>query len=713
MPNDRETAELISRSLSGMLSPDKERALQQSISDSRRSAQYRDWSRLIQDSLSDVARRIADGEDGLAPGLPEDARQRLKDSVRQELLKQSGQSIPDAADRLDAGVPDVPPPGSPESAELRQMTSRFSILRQLGAGPLGVVWLARDEKLKRTVALKELSSEAAEFPRAWQRFCREAEITGYLEHPNVVPLYQFGTDSESGQPFYAMRFVGKRTLAEAIQDYHERRHAGEDTTMDLHKLLTAFLGVCQAVAYAHSRGVIHRDLKPENVALDSFGQVIVLDWGLARLTEEFETGHLLSGDISAADSRFEQTIAGEVIGTPLYMAPEQAVGDQDRIDERTDVYGLGAVLFTMLTGQAPHADRSRDDREQSVSVEDLLQRIASQPSPDPLAVRPDLPVGLAMICQRALKFHQHSRYQSAAELADAVERWMAGRTQRRQLYGSMQSEGRELRTNLMNFLRSLERNTRFMASLPPIQGIIDCLVHGDDRDDLSTWRSRLAVIYRGLLRTNTDFAAVTYCQVDGDQYRQVVRLERQRRDASSVRAVPASRLESGPLSSCHRQIMDGHPDDVLTSLLTRCASESRETDTGLVVSAVPVFDEKSEDPFGFVMIEASLTHVVDAFLRHRLQHAGQAFILNNNCEVLIRVGRDGSCCSDLQGQAMGCLCSQWPQVLPVLRERGEYVDDRTHTVYATRVDLIPGRTSLAIVLLADDGSAAASASETQ
>ena len=99
---------------------------------------------------------------------------------------------------------------------------------------MGVVWLARDEKLKRSVALKEMNAEAAEFPRAWQRFCREAEITGYLEHPNVVPLYQFGSDPVTGRPFYAMRFVGKRTLADAIDDYHDRRQAAEDTSMDLH-----------------------------------------------------------------------------------------------------------------------------------------------------------------------------------------------------------------------------------------------------------------------------------------------------------------------------------------------------------------------------------------------------------------------------------------------------------------------------------------------
>lgn len=703
MPNDRETSELISMSLSGMLPPERETAVRERLAESDDAQSFQTISRLIQDSLSDVARRSTAGDPEIGPGLSELAKNRLRDSVVQEQMRLSHSgSATTVQHHGTTQQPAIASPFDTDRAEARQMTSRFQIQRQLGAGALGVVWLARDEQLKRSVALKEMNPEAAEFPRAWHRFCREAEITGYLEHPNVVPLYQFGTDADTGQPFYAMRFVGKRTLAAAIEEYHDRRAAGEDTSMDLHKLLTAFLGVCQALAYAHSRGVIHRDLKPENVALDNFGQVIVLDWGLARLTDEFESGNLLSGDGVLSDSSFEQTMAGEVIGTPIYMAPEQAAGDQDKVDERTDVYGLGAILFAMLTGDAPHTARSRDEGT-SVAVNELLRRISEDPSPDPVSVRPDIPPGLAFICSRALRFKQHSRFQTAGELADAVERWMAGRSERRQLYGNMQSEGRELRTNMLNFIRNLERNARFMASLPPIQGIIDAMGDNRDGEDLVTWRKRLATIYRGLLQTNSDFFAVSYCQVTDNQYQEIVRIERHKSDAAQPRSIPASRLGSGELTSCQQAVMQGHPEEACTSLLTNCSSGGRDVANGFVISAVPVYDDQTEEPFGYVMIEACLTHVVEGYLRNRLRNADRAYILNNDCDVLIRFNRDGTPAPECDGQSASAICSKWASVIPTLRKHGEYVDEQTHAVYATRVDLVPGQSSLAIVLMNDAG----------
>ncbi|MEO2036568.1 MAG: serine/threonine-protein kinase [Planctomycetaceae bacterium] len=699
MPNDRETSELISMSLSGVLSSSDQHRFREGVAGSDESRQFQTISRLIQDSLSDVARRSADGDPHVAPGLSDQAKNRLRDSMRLEQTRLSrpggtaavatGSTFrPDSADKT----------AGPDEVETRQMTTRFQIQRQLGAGALGVVWLARDEKLKRSVALKEMNAEAAEFPRAWHRFCREAEITGYLEHPNIVQLYQFGSDPVTGQPFYAMRFVGKRTLAEAIDEYHDRRESGEDTSMDLHKLLIAFLGVCQALAYAHSRGVIHRDLKPENVALDNFGQVIVLDWGLARLTDEFEAGNLLSGDGALSDSGFEKTMAGEIIGTPIYMAPEQAAGDQDNVDERADVYGLGAILFAMLTGKAPHSDRSRDDGG-VVAVDELLRRIAAEPSPDPGAGRDDLPSGLVSICSRALRLKRHSRFQTAAELADAVERWLAGRTERRQLYGNMQSEGRELRTNMLNFIRNLERNVRFMSSLPPIQEISGAIRNSPAAEDLRTWRQRLSVIYRGLLQTNNDFCAVSFCQVTDNEYREIVRIERQQGDTGQARSVPASRLASGPLTDCQRAIMDGHPQESTTSFQKDCRSDGREAPSGFVISAVPVFDEQTEEPFGFVMIEACLMHVVEGFLRHRLKYSDRAFVLNNDYDVLMQINKDGSLTGTCDGEPASSICSKWAAVIPNLRERGEYVDEQTHSVYATRVDLVPGKSSLSIVLL--------------
>src|SRR5262249_46743567 len=162
-------------------------------------------------------------------------------------------------------------------------------------------------------------------------------------------VYELGRRPGDEQPFYTMRFVRGRTLAEASRAYHERRRRGEAGPLELRELLMAFVGVCNAVAYAHSRGVIHRDLKPQKVVLGDFGEVIVLDWGLARVLGEAE-GEAAEDrapvSLSGEGSR-DQTIAGQVLGTPAYMAPEQAEGRLDLIDARTDVYGLGAILYEL------------------------------------------------------------------------------------------------------------------------------------------------------------------------------------------------------------------------------------------------------------------------------------------------------------------------------------------------------------------------------
>ncbi|HEV3081218.1 MAG TPA: serine/threonine-protein kinase, partial [Gemmataceae bacterium] len=218
--------------------------------------------------------------------------------------------------------------------------ARYSLTRLYGEGGLGKVWVARDNDLGRDVALKEIKPEQAQHPEACQRFLREAQVTGQLEHPNIVPVYELARRSEDQQPFYCMRLVRGQTLREAIAAYHEREKEGKSEPLELRRLLGAFVNVCQAIGYAHARGVVHRDLKPANVVLGAFGEVVVLDWGLARLVDEQAPEevavHVNPPAATAA------TVAGQQVGTPAYMAPEQAEGRLDQIDGRTDVYGLGA-----------------------------------------------------------------------------------------------------------------------------------------------------------------------------------------------------------------------------------------------------------------------------------------------------------------------------------------------------------------------------------
>src|SRR5262249_40637205 len=148
---------------------------------------------------------------------------------------------------------------------------------------------------------KELRPERAGQPTLWARFLREAQVTGQLEHPGIVPVYEVGRRPDDQAPFYTMRFVRGRTLAEAARAYHERRRRGEAGRLELRELLTAFVSLCQAVAYAHSRGVLHRDLKPQNVVLGDYGEVMLLDWGLAKVT----------GETDAEGERAPVALAGE------------------------------------------------------------------------------------------------------------------------------------------------------------------------------------------------------------------------------------------------------------------------------------------------------------------------------------------------------------------------------------------------------------------
>ena len=297
-----------------------------------------------------------------------------------------------------------------------------------------------------------------------------------------------------------MRFVGKKTLSDAVIEHHDLAAVGEADQLGLHRLLSVFLDICQAIAYAHSRGVVHRDLKPENVALDNFGQVIVLDWGLAKLIEEGELAHKLSFEAALTDSTMTKTIQGDIVGTPLYMSPEQAIGDLDKINERTDVYGLGAILFAIMTGDAPHA-RSLAD---CTDLPEAVKSIAEKESPRIREHNPSASSELDRICAKAMAKKQHMRFTSVQHFAEAVEKWMAGQSDKKALYQAMRAEGRELSSQINAVVADLERNVRFMSRLPPIPQ----LIYAESDEEMSVWRERLATIFEGLLDANPDYRSV-------------------------------------------------------------------------------------------------------------------------------------------------------------------------------------------------------------
>jgi tetratricopeptide (TPR) repeat protein/tRNA A-37 threonylcarbamoyl transferase component Bud32 len=301
--------------------------------------------------------------------------------------------------------------------------SRFRILRPHARGGLGEVFVAYDEELHREVALKEIRPGRADERESRTRFVLEAEITGNLEHPGVVPVYGLGYYGD-GRPFYAMRFVQGDSLKAAIARFHEADGPGRDPgerALALRGLLGRFIDVCDAIAYAHSRGVLHRDLKPGNIMLGKYGETLVVDWGLAKAAGQAEDGE---GDTAEralrppSASGSAPTIAGVALGTPGFMSPEQAAGELDGLGPRSDVYSLGATLYILLTGRAPLDDSDGD-------VEEVLRRVRAGEIAPPRQVKREVPPALEAVCLKAMALQPGDRYPSARALAEDIEHWLA------------------------------------------------------------------------------------------------------------------------------------------------------------------------------------------------------------------------------------------------------------------------------------------------
>jgi serine/threonine-protein kinase len=304
--------------------------------------------------------------------------------------------------------------GTPTSSGLR-----FRVLRPHARGGLGEVFVARDEELHREVALKQIQAQRDD-PPSRARFLLEAEVTGGLEHPGVVPVYGLGCHAD-GRPFYAMRLVKGDSLKDAIRAFHAADGPGRDPgerRLALRGLLGRFVAVCNAVAYAHSRGVLHRDLKPGNVMLGPYGETLVVDWGLAKVV-----GRPAGGD-GAAEGTLRPpsaegsapTQVGSAVGTPAYMSPEQAAGKIDELGPASDVYSLGATLYCLLTGQAPVDGRDAGE---------VLRKVQAGNFRPPRAVKRGVPAALEAVCLKALASRPADRYGSARALADEVEHWLA------------------------------------------------------------------------------------------------------------------------------------------------------------------------------------------------------------------------------------------------------------------------------------------------
>jgi serine/threonine protein kinase/WD40 repeat protein len=292
----------------------------------------------------------------------------------------------------------------------------------IGAGGMGEVHRARQGSLHRDVALKLLVAERLGCPEDRDRFLREARVLAQLDHPNIVPIYDYGTDAE-GRCFYTMKMVRGRTLKAIVADVRE----GVDH-WPLEKLLGVFRKVCDAIAFAHSRGVLHRDLKPDNVMVGEFGEVLVMDWGLAG---EIKAAPAVAGSAlgqrrgRAIDSDVELTMQGEVLGTPQYMAPEQASAQGD-LDERADIYALGGILYTILSLRPPV--RKADVQAMLESVRTgQIEPFSAEPEIAMISARKQrIPPALLAVVRKAMALERAARFASVEALAADVDAHLAG-----------------------------------------------------------------------------------------------------------------------------------------------------------------------------------------------------------------------------------------------------------------------------------------------
>ncbi len=258
---------------------------------------------------------------------------------------------------FEEGAEPVIDPASSEKSQVPEGRGNYQILGEIAQGGMGIVLKGHDTDLGRDVAMKVLHARLAEEPVLLQRFIEEAQIGGQLQHPGIVPVYELGLMADQ-RPYFTMKLVKGRNLGSMLK----KRRSPDD---DRRRFLGIFEQVCQTIAYAHSRGVIHRDIKPDNIMVGAFGEVQVVDWGLAKVLdrasktaaarEKLSQISIIETVRSRPDSDGSDSMAGSVMGTPAYMPPEQATGDVDKMDERSDVFSLGATLCEILTGKPPYA----------------------------------------------------------------------------------------------------------------------------------------------------------------------------------------------------------------------------------------------------------------------------------------------------------------------------------------------------------------------
>jgi serine/threonine protein kinase len=331
-------------------------------------------------------------------------------------------------------------------APVRSMLAgrKYKIITTIGRGGMGVVMQARDLRIRRTVAMKVMRTDHQFSRESVLRFVDEAQLTGQLDHPNIVPLHELGID-ESGEIFYTMKYVRGITLEDVVRGLRRGKQPMIEK-YPLAALLTIFQKICDAVAFAHSKGVVHRDLKPDNVMIGAFGEVLVMDWGLARgmvgARRDGDTVETTFATEPAPDARGFQTLHGLIVGTPPYISPEQARGDLEKIDARSDIYVLGQLLYTILTLRAPVSGSTVQEIVEAILSSKITPPTGFNAPPksgtrEPLATEAELvellhlpgrrvPDGLSAVVMKAMQLDPEHRYQSVEEMQADLTAFQGG-----------------------------------------------------------------------------------------------------------------------------------------------------------------------------------------------------------------------------------------------------------------------------------------------
>jgi serine/threonine protein kinase len=362
-------------------------------------------------SLHDDSDGIGDADKVVPAGTMIAGSQMTIAQVRDEM--QLGEGVKLISSKMESSLAEYQPDATPDK-------KRYIVLQEIARGGMGKVLEVEDTELRRAVALKVLRKELLGRRDVVERFLEEAQITGQLEHPNIVPVHEMGVDG-AGNLYFTMKLVEGMSLAEVLLKLREgNRDVHREFPMI--KLLDIFLKICEGIAFAHNKGVIHRDLKPANIMVGKFGEVQVMDWGVAKVvgrefTHEHDSGIVVTDRL---DYGSIHTVMGSIIGTPSYMSPEQARGDLDEIGPATDIFSLGVMLYEMLSLRSPWTGKSSDE---------VLEQVRETTPVRPSERNPEIeiPGELERLCLKCLEKDPGDRVETAKELAGNIRNFIEGR----------------------------------------------------------------------------------------------------------------------------------------------------------------------------------------------------------------------------------------------------------------------------------------------